>query len=135
MRPRYLNQLIQDQPVPLLWAITAQPVDIDGWRETAKLADGACYAKVGTSAEVVFRGISDGAGRRWMVLSAVGCSPTMKVARELREMFFPERAIVAVSVGPDPSPMLEMWWSVDGDGLPLDEGWRAVMAEVSGDAD
>lgn len=134
MRSKFIDKLVQDDVQPVIWAITAQPARLagTGWKEVEKLQDGAIYSRQGGPL-VAFRGIEDKAGRRWMLLSAGGCEPTMELARELRTTFFPNRAIVSVAVCPDERPMLEMWWAVDGDGLPMDEGWKIVMRDLADD--
>ena len=143
MRKRCLDQLVQDQPVPLIWAITAQPFMPRGWKELKRFVDGSLYGGEDGRPMVMFRGLVDAKGRRWMTLSATFGAEAMppdmprlvwqpqfsvEALIEIRREFFPKNAIVAMAVNDGLDAVAEMWWGVDEEALPLDPDWKWAVS-------
>ena len=120
--------LVADSEAPVVWATAQQPLRLaPGWKLEQTQPSGCVYMhpKYGIAS---FRGIEDDAGRKWMNFTLLPTCPiTLEDVRVFRLVFFPDRAIVAMAIEPGSGEMLNMWWSVDEKGLPMDPDWKAVM--------
>lgn len=122
------NLLVADSEPPLVWVTTLLPVQLDGgWKRSDKIPDGCVYIHQAYGLASL-RGIEDSAGRKWLHFSLVPIVPLrLEDIRRIRDIFFPEDAIVALAIPAEQSDLMHMWWSIDGTGLPMDSGWRAVV--------
>lgn len=148
MRQRALQKLMDNQPVPLTWALLNLPSrrQREGWQIVETVFNGAFYEH-DTGMQARCRGLEPQEGVRWwhVVAGTLDGKPlTFEQITQIRDTFFPDHATVALALLPmadstreeGEGHVVHMWWAMDGQApIPPVSAWeRDVVLDSEPDA-
>ena len=127
MKQRALQKLLDNQPVPLTWALLNLPgrEQREGWTVLQTVYNGAFYEHEQEGLQARCRGLEPQEGVRWwhVVAGSFDDKPlSFEQITLVRDTFFPEHATVALALLPmsestkeeGEGHVVHLWWAMDG---------------------
>lgn len=132
MKQRALQKLLDNQPVPLTWALLNLPgrEQREGWSIIETVYNGAFYEHEEDGIQARCRGVEPQEGQRWWHVVAGSIddeSLDFEQITMIRDTFFPEHATVCLVLLPmahstkeeGEGQVVHMWWPMDGQQAPI----------------